>query len=248
MKKLFLLAALFGTSLTASTFAQEVTTDENLPETTVITTQTWTTVQEQIRANWKEFHENFGNAWLYLKKDLTVDEKNQARNTITARIENIEALNLEIRNLLKNNETVDREAYKAKISEIYEWFKTEFLPFVDEAKTNEFNTFIQERVNTIETNRGLRIENHVADTTIVSERKEAIKAKITEKKQLKTTVKVWAKAEKLRTIVEKIDSTTVLNWLSAKITNLIMKTTNEETKALLNDVNLLIQDKLALLQ
>ena len=242
MKKLLLLAILFGASFTTLTFAQETTTDE----TTVTDTSTvWTTVQEQIKANWKEFHENFGHAGLYLKKGLTVEEKTQAKNIITTRIQSMETINLEIRTKLQNKETIDREAYKAKITEIYEWFKTSFLPFVDETKEDGFNTFIEQRIATINTNRGLRAEYRETQKVAKQEENLVQKAQKTEIMQRKQ-VKVGEKAEKLRGVIGKINNTFLTNFLG-QIDRLSAKATTTEFKTMLADIKLLIQDKLGLL-
>jgi methionyl-tRNA synthetase len=151
----------------------------------------------EVKTNRKEFKDNFENITKYVRQNLTESEKKSAKSIIESRIKSIETLNKQTRTQLSWGIQINTGDFVAKVTEIYSWFKTAILPYIDSTKTEAFNAFIAERIKLITTNRGLKIENKDIKNTITEKK--------IEKKSEKELKAISEELKPLKELIKKID-------------------------------------------
>jgi hypothetical protein len=150
--------------------------------------------KKEIKTNRKTFEEKFENITKYVRQNLTETERKSVKSIVESRIKAIETLNKQTRTQLSGGTQLNTWDFTAKVTEIYNGFKTSILPYIDSTKTEAFNTFITERIKLISTNRGLKTEI-----------KKAIVEKKIEKKSEKELKAIAEEIKPLKELIKKID-------------------------------------------
>lgn len=114
--------------------------------------------KDTIEANKNNFNANFAIARKYLIKALTGEKRDAVNTIIKTKDTAMKALQTETNALVKSG-TVDRSGYITKASDIITSFRTNLLPYVAADQTTAFDTFIQEKINLMITNVGIRQTN-----------------------------------------------------------------------------------------
>lgn len=160
--------------------------------------------KETIKGNRKAFEEKFENITKYVKQNLTKEENKKAKSIIEKRIKTMEELNKSTKTKVNSGIQINTGDFIAKVTEIYTTFKTEITPYIDPAKEDLFNAWIDERIKLISTNRNIRATNQEIKTTIETKREEQKVEKTTKKTEKE--LKIIANETKLiKEVIKKID-------------------------------------------
>ena len=180
---------------TSSTSISSLIKKINTSKTTIKTNKT------TIKTNRKAFEEKFENISKYIRQDLTSEERTTVKSIIETKRAAIISLNKTTKAQVESGVQVSTGEFVSKVTTIYNDFKSEMLPYIDDTKLNGFNTFITEKISVITNNRGLRAENSTIKTSIKQEKEE----RATEKAAEKTTKKTENERKYIQDLIKKIE-------------------------------------------
>lgn len=214
MKKFALLSVLLLAGATAAAFAQGSTGTSatgTIESETVITGTTGTGIImttwailvtddvsngfTKIRGTWKLINEDFWFAKKFFQKGLSGDILSWSKVIIKEKNTAIKELNKELKSAINSSWIIDWDSFAQKFTDIYTAFKTNAVPYINPAKLESFNRYIDGKIAAVKKNLEYR-KNIITKREIAHQKKLQKKTALEKIKAEKKTMLEKAKADK----------------------------------------------------
>jgi len=113
--------------------------------------------ENQISQNRKDFYKKYPDIKIYLKKDLTAEDKTNIKNLVQTQVSSIKDL-YQKAETAKNNWNYNNQDFLLQLEKIEKDYFDKIKQYIDSSKANNFANYVSEFIKNVKNNHTLRQE------------------------------------------------------------------------------------------